>query len=108
MSFWKKLGGGFKKGAAIALPIAGIVNPALAPAIGVITNAILTAEKANPGSGKDKALLAQGIVTDAAPAIIATYEQMFGVQVADEDLLGEGLKELQEGTFKVLKAFKQV
>lgn len=107
MSFWKKFGGGLKKGAAIALPIAGIVNPALAPAIGVITNAILTAEKTKV-SGAEKAIMAQGIVADASPAIIAWLEQASGKEMIDEKLFSEGMKDLQEATVKLLNAFGQL
>lgn len=107
MSFWKKFGGGLKKGAAIALPIAGIVNPALAPAVGVITNAILTAEKTKT-TGPEKAVMAQGIVADASPSIIAFIEQASGSELVDEKLLGEGMKDMQEAMVKLLNAFGQL
>lgn len=107
MSFWKKLAGGLKKGAAIALPIAGVVNPALAPAIGVVTNAILTAEKTKM-SGAEKAVFAQGIVADASPAILAFIEQATGSEILNEKLFGEGMKKIQEGMVDVMNATGQL
>lgn len=107
MNFWKKFGGGLKKGAAIALPIAGVLSPTLAPAIGVITNAILSAEKTRT-SGAEKAVMAQGIVTDALPAIIAMLEQATGKKLADPRLLTAGLEKLQEGTVDLMNAFGQL
>jgi len=107
MSFWKKLSGGLKRGAAIALPIAGVVNPALAPVIGVVTNAILTAEKTKM-AGPEKAVFAQGIVADASPSIIAFIEQMSGADLVDEKLFGEGMKKIQEGVVDIMNATGQL
>lgn len=107
MSFWKKFGGGLKKGAAIALPIAGIVNPALAPAIGVITNAILTAEKTKM-SGAEKAVFAQGIVADASPAILAFIEQASGANIIDEKLFGQGMQKLQDAMVDIMNSTGQL
>lgn len=107
MSFWKKFAGGLKKGASIALPIAGVVNPALGPAIGVVTNAILTAEKTRM-SGAEKAVFAQGIVADASPAILAFIEQASGAEIINEKLFGQGMKKLQEGMVDVMNATGQL
>ena len=107
MGFWKKFGGGLKKGAAIALPIAGIVNPALAPAIGVITNAILSAEKTKM-SGAEKAVFAQGIVAVASPAILALIEQATGSEIVDEKLFGEGMKKLQDAMVDIMNSTGQL
>lgn len=104
---WKKLAGGLKKGAAIAIPVAGIVNPALAPAIGVVTNAILTAEKTKM-TGPEKAVFAQGIVADASPATLAFIESVSGSEVVDQDLFGEGMKKIQEGMVDVMNATGQL
>ena len=94
-----------KKVAGVGITIGSIASPQVAEISKVISDAILAAESMPGKKGIEKAVAAQAIVSKSLPASIAAYEALFGRQIVDEALLAEALKDQQEATVKLYKAF---
>lgn len=94
-----------KKIAGVGLTVAGFADPRLANIAKAISEAIATAETMPGKKGAEKALAAQQIVARSLPDAVAAYEAIFGKEVVNEQMLAEALKDQQEATVKVYKAF---
>lgn len=83
------------------------VAPGIGTIAGTIINAILQAEaKIGAGNGATKASAVTESLNIAAPLMVKMIEQQTGKELADEEMFGEGLAQMQEGLVKMLNAFR--
>ena len=89
-------------------PLVGLFFPAFAPLINVSLRAIVAAEGRFTAakSGADKAAWAADVVAVNAPDMIAAIETATGKQLADEALLQDALKDINNGLVKAMNAFR--